>query len=78
LGGLIAGSKTKGTSKVPVLGNIPGIGALFSSTGRQESRSELVIVIQAYVVDIQEKDWGFNAQLRSKLNLLEMDDLELD
>ena len=78
LGGLISGSTNKGSSKVPFLGNIPGLGALFSTSGNQETRSELILVIQAYIVDIQQKDWDFNEHLRSKLNLLEIENLELN
>ena len=78
LGGLISSSQNQGSSKVPLLGNIPGFGALFRSSGKQESRSELVLVIQAYIIDIEEKDWDFNEQLERKLNLLDAENLELN
>ena len=78
LGGLISGSTNNGSSKVPILGNIPGLGALFRTSGNQETRSELIIVIQAYIVDIQQKDWDFNERLSGKLDLLEIENLELN
>ena len=78
LGGLISTSNNKGSSKIPGLGNIPGLGAFFRSSGNQETRSELILVIQAYIIDIEEKDWDFNEQLKRKLNLLEMENLELN
>ena len=78
LGGLISSSSNEGSSRVPFLGSIPGFGALFRSSGNQEIRSELILVIQAYILDIEEKDWNFNEQLRRKLNLLEVENLELN
>ncbi len=78
LGGLISGSSNDGNSRVPFLGKIPGFGALFRSSGTQETRSELVLVIQAYIIDIEEKNWDFNERLKSKLQILELDSLELD
>lgn len=77
LGGLISGSTNKGSNKVPVLGNIPGLGALFRSSGNQESRSELVLVIQAYIIDIEEESWNFNEELERRLDLLDAEHLKL-
>lgn len=77
LGGLISNATNEGDNRVPILGNIPGFGALFRSSGNQETRSELVLVIQAYIVDFEEKNWDFNAQLREKLNLLDATNLKL-
>ncbi len=77
LGGLISGSSNKGKSKVPFLGDIPGIGALFRSSGNQEQRSELILIIQAYIIDINEKKWTFNEELERRLKLLDVDALEM-
>ncbi len=78
LGGLISSSANEGSNKIPVLGNIPGLGALFRSSGNQETRSELILVIQAYIIDIEGKNWNFNEQLKQKLNLLDIESLELN
>lgn len=78
LGGLISNSSSQGETKIPVLGNIPGFGALFRSSGNQESRSELILVIQAYIIDLEENSWDFNEQLRNRLELLDEEYLDLE
>lgn len=45
IGGLVRESKSNGVSKVPFLGSIPGIGALFRSTTRSTSRMERMFLI---------------------------------
>ena len=77
LGGLISGSTNVGRSKVPFLGGIPGLGALFRSSGKQETRSELILIIQAYIIDIEQESSDFNERLKNKLQMLELDALEL-
>ncbi len=43
-----SGGKT--ISKIPVLGDIPVIGALFTSTGYSESKINIVIYLTPYIV----------------------------
>ncbi|NKQ41714.1 MAG: hypothetical protein HF962_09135, partial [Sulfurovum sp.] len=50
LGGLIKGSSGKSVSKVPILGDIPILGALFKSTNKDESGVNVVIYITPYIV----------------------------
>ncbi|NPA28397.1 MAG: type II secretion system secretin GspD [Epsilonproteobacteria bacterium] len=50
LGGLMKSSGGKTISKVPVLGDIPILGALFTSTGYSESRINVVIYLTPYIV----------------------------
>ena len=45
LAGMISETETKGVTKVPFLGDIPGLGVFFRSSNTQKSRSELVILI---------------------------------
>lgn len=45
LGGIYEITKNNTTSKVPGLGDIPGIGALFRSTSRNDSKAELLIFV---------------------------------
>ena len=42
-GGLLSQSETLGADRVPVLGDLPGVGALFRSTSRSNERTNLVI-----------------------------------
>ncbi len=51
LGGLLS-ERTRGVaSKVPALGDVPVLGALFSSTDYQKSESELVILVTPEIVE---------------------------
>jgi general secretion pathway protein D len=51
MGGFITDSKTKSKSGVPILKDIPGLGALFRSKNSDNSRSELIILMRATVLD---------------------------
>jgi len=50
IGGLITANKNNGSSKVPVLGDIPGLGRLFSSKNKDETTTNLLIFITARTV----------------------------
>ena len=74
IGGLVSKSENEGDTKIPILGSIPGLGALFRSSGKQNTRSELILMIQVYIVDEGEID-DFNQRMRDDLDLLDPDDL---
>lgn len=50
IGGLITANKNNGTTKVPVLGDIPGLGRLFSSKSKDETTTNLLVFITANTV----------------------------
>lgn len=50
IGGLIKSNTTSGIKALPVLGEVPVLGALFRSTDFQEERSELLFVITPHLV----------------------------
>jgi len=50
LGGLMKSSGGKTVTKIPLLGDIPIIGALFTSTGYSESKINVVIYLTPYIV----------------------------
>lgn len=54
LGGLIRTAKNKTSSGVPVLKDIPGLGALFRSTSESPSRKELMVLIRPTVLKTPE------------------------
>ncbi|MBI9017425.1 MAG: hypothetical protein JEZ07_09225 [Phycisphaerae bacterium] len=59
LGGLTTQSDGMRVKKVPILGDIPGIGALFRSTSKTKVRSVLYIFVKASIVRMPEdKDDG--------------------
>ncbi len=50
IGGLIQESETKRVDKPPVLGDIPGLGWFFRSTGNNKEKSELIIMITPHII----------------------------
>ncbi|MCC7299944.1 MAG: type II secretion system secretin GspD [Verrucomicrobia bacterium] len=55
LGGLIRKSDSKSASKIPILGDIPVLGWLFSTRNNSASRSELVVLLTPYVLTTPEQ-----------------------
>ena len=51
LGGLISRNRTTGKTKVPLLGDIPVLGAAFQSRNATSTRTELLMLITPYVVE---------------------------
>ncbi|PHS57981.1 MAG: hypothetical protein COB17_04595 [Sulfurimonas sp.] len=56
LGGLIKSQDIKTNSQIPLLGDLPLIGALFRSKDFQEGRSELVFFITPEIVDVSKNN----------------------
>ncbi len=50
IGGLIQNKNTMNDEKIPMLGDIPWLGTLFSRKDYQDKRTELVVVLQPYLV----------------------------
>jgi MSHA biogenesis protein MshL len=50
IGGLMQEKKSTNDSKVPILGDLPGIGRLFSSTTQEARKTELVVLLSATVM----------------------------
>lgn len=50
IGGLISSTGTRQKNGVPILGELPGIGALFSNTTDNVTSTETVVIITPYVV----------------------------
>jgi type II secretory pathway component GspD/PulD (secretin) len=51
LGGLVTSQVSKGSSKVPVLGDLPGLGGLFRSKSNTAESRNLIVFITARVID---------------------------
>jgi len=50
LGGLVRKATSKSATKIPILGDIPLLGWLFSSHNNSDDRSELVVLLTPYVL----------------------------
>jgi len=55
LGGLVSSDKRHGASKVPILGDIPLLGALFRATTHKTARRELMVLFTPYVLSTPEE-----------------------
>ncbi|HEY5993668.1 MAG TPA: type II secretion system secretin GspD [Gallionellaceae bacterium] len=71
LGGLIQDQVTTGESRVPLLGSIPLIGALFRSETRQHTKTNLMVFIRPHV--LREKSSG-NSLTQDRYDYLRMEE----
>ncbi|MDD2236495.1 MAG: type II secretion system secretin GspD [Kiritimatiellae bacterium] len=65
LGGLIQTDESKSRSKVPILGDIPLLGALFRSESRNDYRTELLVLLTPYVLMTPEEARAETARLKN-------------
>ena len=71
LGGLIRDSRSKGKVGVPLLGDMPVLGHLFSTTSDEAARTELLVLLAPKVVRSREDARGVTEELRKRLRGLE-------
>ncbi|XOV79215.1 MAG: secretin N-terminal domain-containing protein [Aestuariibacter sp.] len=57
LGGLISEDNSSGETKVPILGDLPGIGNLFRSNTRNKTKTELVMLVTPKVLETND-EWN--------------------
>lgn len=68
LSGVIRDSDSESVQKIPLLGDLPIIGALFRRTTTSNSRSELIIVVTPRIIDdSQNANWGYTYQPGSEV-----------
>ena len=65
IGGLVRESKSNTVTKVPLLGSIPVLGALFRSNGTSSNRVERMFLITPRLVDVPTAVQTLNAPIRS-------------
>ena len=54
IGGLIQETESKSSNKVPILGDIPFIGAAFRSSSRTSNKNELIIIVTPKILNDDE------------------------
>ena len=63
LSGVIQDSDRETITKVPILGDLPIIGALFRGSDTQNTRSEVIIIVTPRIMDdSQNATWGYTYQ----------------
>src|SRR5205807_5126539 len=53
IAGLISEKQFENVNKVPILGDIPGLGGLFRKTSKENHKTDLVILLTPRILDIQ-------------------------
>jgi general secretion pathway protein D len=80
LGGIIQESRTNSRNRVPLLGDIPYLGALFGNTSNSSQRTELIVLLTPTVIqnttDAQRATTEFRDKLRDLRKLLEEEEEE--
>ncbi len=61
LGGLITDQETRVQTGIPFLKDVPGLGYLFSTTKKDVTRRELIVMIQPFIIDNRQKLMEANA-----------------
>lgn len=67
LGGLMKESRTQSNSGIPLLKDIPVLGNLFKSTGKDSGKTELMVLITPRVIDNMQRARTVTEELRQKL-----------
>jgi general secretion pathway protein D len=67
LAGLISKRDAKGKNGIPLLGDLPGVGGLFSQRDRTQDRTELVVFIRPTVIRNGEDAQSVAEEFRSRL-----------
>jgi general secretion pathway protein D len=75
LGGLIRENKSDGSSGIPLLHDLPYVGALFGSKAKDNNRTELLVIITPRVVYNDSDLRDVSRQMRSQMQGLELIDV---
>ncbi|WP_165971231.1 secretin N-terminal domain-containing protein [Luteimonas terrae] len=68
LGGLISNTRSAGKTKIPLLGDIPVLGAAFHSRRSENNRTELLMLITPYVVEDTAQTRAITEAIRSRFS----------
>lgn len=75
LGGLIRENKSDGSTGIPLLHDLPYVGALFGSKAKDNNRTELLVVITPRVIASDSDLREVSRQMRSQMQGLELIDV---
>ena len=71
LGGLFLNNKSVSRNGIPILSQIPVIGALFGTHSSTETRTELIVLLKPHVLSTDDDARAVTNELRDKLRTLE-------
>ena len=69
IGGLMQNQKTQTDSKIPFLGDIPGLGNLFKRKAKSNTKTELIIFLTPHVVSEPSQLAGLSTTEKDKAQL---------
>jgi general secretion pathway protein D len=69
LGGMIQDQVSKTSSQIPLLGDLPGLGAMFSNKDNTVNKTELIILITPRVVRDRAESHLVTEEYRRKMNV---------
>lgn len=72
LGGLMSQRQTNADTGVPLLKDVPLLGNLFKNQSRRKNKTELVLMIVAYIVGSDRRAQDLTEAIRSDLQLIEL------
>ncbi|MEM9704507.1 MAG: type II secretion system secretin GspD [Pseudomonadota bacterium] len=72
LGGLFSDNVTRGRSGLPIVSRAPFFGGLFSSTNRNETRTELVVLIQPRILQNETQARAITQELKDRVTGLRL------
>lgn len=72
LGGLIRENDTSGRSGIPVLSNLPLVGALFGNTSNNNNRTELLVLLTPRALENDDALRSASAELRDRMRSLSL------
>jgi len=78
IGGIISENKLLSKNRVPLLGDIPGLGLIFGNTSYTTTRTELIALITPHVIQDIEHAVDATDELKSQLKALKKDLRRLD
>jgi general secretion pathway protein D len=73
IGGIIAENRLLSKNRVPLVGDIPGVGLLFGNTNYSNVRTELIALITPHVIESVEAAADVTEELKSQLKSLKKD-----
>ena len=73
LGGVILESKILSKNRVPLLGDLPGVGLLFGTTNYTKTRTELIVLITPHVIENIDQASEITDELKSTLKTIKKD-----
>lgn len=78
LGGIIAENRLLSKNRVPLLGDVPGLGLLFGNTSYTNSRTELIAIITPHVIEDIGAAADITNELKSQLKNLKKEMRQLE